>query len=78
MIKEIERKEAAERVRQEELKKQEAEIDAQNAEELQKALDFERIERKKTIKTALPAEPEEGAADVATIGFRAPGSGKRF
>ena len=60
------------------MKQEEADIDMQNAEELEKAIAFEREERKKTIKTTLPAEPEDGQPDVATIGFRAPGSGKRF
>ena len=65
-------------MRQEELKRQSEMIDKENEDELEKALAFERIERKNTIKDTLPSEPAEGSPDAATIVFRAPGSGKRF
>lgn len=47
-------------------------------EELQRAIEFERLERAKSIKEEMAQEPPAGGADIAEVVFRAQGTGKRF
>ena len=74
-IEDQKKQEAARKAEEERLAQQQR---IEEEKEIQEAIDFERKDRRDTIKQNLAEEPAPGTPDVAQVAFRSSASGKRI